>query len=218
MVVTLTVRGPSWFFGIDCLFECFAAVALVLVTWFSFKAYKFTKDKRYRTFSIGFGLMLLGIVSRALADMIVYAGWETKPIVLLAGYAGYMGLTLVSLVVLFALTMKTKQKAPFVALLLVSLLLILFSESYRLSFHSISLILLAFISYHFIRNFFEKKSVCAFLVCSSFILFALAQLAFIFDIVMQKYYIIGHLVHLVAFAALLVALVRMLRAPAKRKK
>ncbi|MEM4254358.1 MAG: hypothetical protein QXR48_03170 [Candidatus Woesearchaeota archaeon] len=218
MVVTVTVRGPSWFFGIDCLFECFAAIALLLVTLFSFKAYKFTKDKRYRTFATGFGLMLLGMVSRAIADMIVYSGWETKPILLLLCYAGYMGLTLVSLVVLFALTMKTRQKAPFIALLLVSLALILYSTSYRLSFHTISLILLVFISYHFIRNYFEKKSLCAFLVCSSFVLLGLAQVAFMFDILKQRYYIVGHLIHLLAYAALLVALVRILRLPIKRKK
>ncbi len=218
MVVTITVRGPDWFFGLDSLFEGFAFIALLLVTLFSFKAYKFTKDKKFRTFAIGFGLMALGVFARALADFFVYADVSVKPLVMLALYGGYMGLTLVSLIVLFALTLKTKQKAPFVALLLVSLVLIMLSMSYRLSFHAIAVILLAFISYHFIRNFFEKKSLCAFLVCSSFVLLALAQVAFIFDIVKQKYYIIGHLVHLVAFAALLVALIRVLKAPVKRKK
>ncbi len=218
MVVTITVRGPDWFFGIDSLFEGFAFIALLLVTLFSFKAYKFTKDKKFRSFAFGFGLMALAELARALADLFVYAGWNVKPLALLGLYGGYMGLALVSLVVLFAITLKTTQKAPVIALMMVSLVLILLSTSYRLSFHSISFILLAFISYHFIRNFFEKKSVCAFLVCSSFVLLGLAQVAFIFDIVKQRFYIIGHLVHLLAFAALLVALVRVLRVPVKRKK
>jgi hypothetical protein len=218
MVVTITVRGPDWFFGIDSLFEGFAFIALLLVTLFSFKAYRFTKDKKFRSFAFGFGLMALAELARALADMFVYAGWNVKPLALLGLYGGYMGLALVSLVVLFAITLKTKDKAPIIALMAVSLVLILLSTSYRLSFHAISLILLAFISYHFIRNFFEKKSVCAFLVCSSFVLLGLAQVAFIFDIVKQRFYIIGHLVHLLAFAALLVALVRVLRVPVKRKK
>jgi hypothetical protein len=218
MVVTITMRGPDWFFGIDSIFEGFAFLALLFVTLFSFKAYKFTKDKKFRSFAFGFGLMALAELARALADMFVYAGWNVKPIVLIGLYGGYMGLALVSLVVLFAITLKTKDKAPIIALMAVSLVLILFSSSYRLSFHSISFILLAFISFHFIRNFLEKKSVCAFLVCSSFVLLGLAQVAFIFDILQQRFYIIGHLIHLLAFAALLVALVRVLRAPAKRKK
>jgi hypothetical protein len=218
MVVSLTVRGPSWFFGIDSIFEGFAFIALLLVTLFSFKAYRFTKDKRYRTFAVGFALMALSVVCRALADFFVYADVSVKPLVMLGLYGGYMGLALVSLVVLFAITLKTKDKAPIIALMAVSLVLILLSNSYRLSFHSISLILLAFISYHFIRNFIVKKSLCAFLVCSSFVLLGLAQVAFIFDIVKQRFYIIGHLIHLLAFAALLVALVKVLRVPVKRKK
>jgi hypothetical protein len=218
MGLMLTVRGPEWFFGLDSLFEGFAFIALLLVTLFSFKAYRFTRDKKFRTFSVGFALMTLGILFRALADFFVYADVSVKPLIMLVLYGGYMALTLVSLIVLFALTLKTRQKAPFVALLLVSLVLIMLSVSYRLSFHAIAVILLAFISYHFIRNFFEKKSLCALMVCSSFVLLALAQVAFIFDIVKQKYYIIGHLIHLVAFAALLAALIRMLKAPAKRRK
>lgn len=218
MVVTLTVRGPEWFFGLDSLFEGFAFLALLFVTLFSFKAYRFTKDKRYRAFAIGFALMALAELARGLADLFVFADWSVKPLVLLGLYSGYMGLALVSLVVLFAITLKTKDKAPIIALMAVSLVLILLSTSYRLSFHSMSLILLAFISYHFIKNFFEKKSLCAFLVCSSFVLLGLAQIAFIFDIVKQRFYIIGHLIHLAAFAALLVALVSVLRVPAKGKK
>ncbi len=211
MGVSIIVRGPSWFFGIDSLFEGFAAIALLLVTLFSYKAYKFTKDKRYRTFGIAFGLMLVGIVARALADLFVYADASVHPLALMALYAGYMGLTLVSIIVLFALTLKIKQRAPVVALLLVSLVLVLLSSSYRLSFHSISVILLAFIAYHFIRNYFEKKSLSALLVCISFILLTLTHAAFIVDIVKQRFYIIGHLLHLAAFGLLFVALITVLK-------
>jgi hypothetical protein len=211
MVVTVTVRGPEWFFGLDSLFEGFAGIALLLVTLFSFKAYRFTKDKRYRTFGIGFGLMTLGLFSRSITDLLVYFGANAPPALLLAGYASYMGLSLVSLVVLFGLTLKAKQKTPLVALMLISIVLVLLSASYRLAFHSASIILLVFITYHFVRNYFQKKSFTALLVCSSFGLLALANIAFIIDIVRQKFYIIGHLIHVISFALLLIALVRVLR-------
>ncbi|MEM2915948.1 MAG: hypothetical protein QXT19_01120 [Candidatus Woesearchaeota archaeon] len=211
MGVSIIVRGPEWFFGIDSLFEGFAAIALLLVILFSYKAYKLTKDKRYRTFGIAFGLMLTGIVARALADLCVYAKLSVHPLALMMLYAGYMGLTLVSIIVLFALTLKIKQRAPIVALLLVSLVLVLLSSSYRLSFHSISVILLAFIAYHFIRNYLEKKSLSALLVCISFVLLTLTHAAFIVDIVKQRFYIIGHLLHLVAFGLLFVALIKVLK-------
>ncbi len=211
MGVSIIVRGPEWFFGIDSLFEGFAAIALLLVTLFSYKAYKLTKDRRYRTFGIAFGLMMVGIVARALADLCVYADLSVHPLALMALYAGYMGLTLVSIIVLFALTLKIRQRAPVIALLLVSLVLVMLSASYRLSFHSISVILLAFIAYHFIRNYFEKKSLSALLVCISFVLLTLTNVAFIVDIVKQRFYIIGHLLHLAAFGMLFVALVKVLK-------
>lgn len=212
MVVSVIVRGPEWFFGIDSLLGGFSALALLLVTLFSFKAYRFTKDSRYRTFTIAFGLMTLGLFGRALADFLVYIGAQVHPLALVLGYIGYMGATLVSLVLLFALTLKSQQRSPFAALLLVSFVLILLSSSYRLSFHSIAVILLAFIAFHFVRNYFKKKSLTALAVCLSFVLLTLTHAAFIWDIVQTRFYIVGHLLHVAAFALLLFALVRVLRA------
>jgi len=211
MAIAITVRGPEWFFGVDSLFEGFAALALLLITLFSFKAYRFTKDKRYRTFAIAFAFMTLGMVGRGVSDLLVYLDMQVHPLALIAGYAAYMGLTIVSLVVLFALTMKARQRAPLVALFLITFVAVMLSSSYRLSFHTVSLILLAFIAYHFVKNYYQKKSLTALLVCGSFVLLALTQAAFIADILRHKLYIIGHLIHLVAFALLFLALLRVLR-------
>jgi hypothetical protein len=211
MAVTITVRGPEWFFGVDSLFEGFAVLALLLITLFSFKAYRFTKDKRYRTFAIAFAFMTVGMLGRGVSDLLVYTDAQLHPLVLIAGYAAYMGLTLVSLFTLFALTMKARQRAPLTALFLIAFVAVLLSASYRLSFHTVSLILLAFIAYHFVKNYFQKKSLTAMLVCGSFTLLALAQVAFIADILRQRFFVIGHLIHLVAFALLFLALVRVIR-------
>ena len=214
MVVELTVRGPQWFFGVDSAFEFFALIALLLITFFSIKAYWFTKDKRYRTFAIAFAFMSLGMFSRALTDLVVYLQLKAiSPQLLFAGYAGYMLLTLISLVALFGLTLKAKQKAPLVALMLITIVGILLSASYRLAFHALAFILLAFIAFHFIRNYVAKKSFTAMLVCGSFVLLPVAQAAFIYDILRQRFYVVGHLIHLVAFGALFiaVALVRVKR-------
>lgn len=211
MVVSVIVRGPEWFFGLDSAFEGFAGLALLLITLFSFKAYRFTKDKRYRTFAIGFGLMTVGIIARAITDFLVYLDSPMKVILLMAGYMLYMGATLTSLVVLFALTLKVKQRAPCIALFVVSLVLILMSNSYRLAFHSVAVILLAFISFYFIQNYFRKKSLTALLVCSAFVLLTLTHGAFIVDIIRQRFYIVGHLLHVGAFGLLLAALIRVLR-------
>lgn len=210
-MVIATVRGPAWFFGIDSLFEGFAVLALLLVTLFSLKAYRFTRDRRYRTFAIAFGLMTVSLFARALSDLLVYLQVNVMPVVLVGGYVLYMAATLVSLVILFALTLKTRESAPFIALLLVSFVLVLLSSSYRLSFHSISLILLVFIVYHFLMNYFKKKSFTALLVSLSFVLLALTHAAFIVDLLRMKFYVVGHLLHVFAFAALVAALVRVLQ-------
>jgi hypothetical protein len=155
--------------------------------------------------------MALGMLCKGMTDFVVFLGIDAPGIVALAGYAGYMLLTLVSLVVLFGLTLKARQVAPLVALAFVSIALLLLSFSFRLSFHTASLMLLAFIARHFIVNYFRKKSLTALLVCLSFCLLALANVAFLADIIRQKFYIIGHIIHVLAFALLLVALLRVLR-------
>ena len=208
MVLNITVRGPEWFFGVDSLFEIVAVVALLLITLFSLSAYRFTKDKRYRTFALGFGLMTIGMLARALTDFVVFLDLKVPILGLMAGYAAYMGLTLLSLVILFALTLKSKERAPFIALLLSSFVLVLLSASYRLSFHAMSIILLIFITYHFVKNYLQKKSLTALLVASSFALLAITNIAFIVDILRHKFYIVGHLIHVLAFVLLFVALVR----------
>lgn len=216
MALSITVRGPEWFFGLDSLLEGFSCLAMILVTLFSFKAYRFTNDKRYRTFALGFGLMAFGTLLRAVSDLLVYLDVNIKAIWLMAGYALYMAATLMSLVILFEITLKTHQKAPFVPFLIVLLVFVpfvlqLWSNSFRLLFHSNSVILLAFIAYHFVRNYFAKRSLSALLVCLSFVLLALAHIAFIVDLLRHQLYIVGHLLHVGAFGLLIIALIKVLR-------
>lgn len=221
MAVTVLIRGPEWFFGIDSIFEGFAGIVLLLVTLFSWKAYSFTKDKRYRSFALAFGLMTLALIVRALTDLGVHFDWFNAPkTVFLAGYVAFIFLTLLSVVMLFALTLKARDRAPIVALLLVSLALILISSSYFLSFHTISFILLCFISWHFVRNYLEKKSFPAACVAGAFVLLTLAQVQFVVDMLWHRWYIIGHLSQLLANFLLFAALVRVLKtsAPVPKRK
>lgn len=211
MAIEIAIRGPEWFFGIDSLFEGFAALTLLLVTLFSLKAYRFTKDKRYRTFAIAFGFMTLGLIIRAVTDLLVHQKVGHSATIFYYGYVAYIFAWLTALVILFALTLKSKQRTPFIALLLISLVLVLLSSSYFLSFHVISLILLIFIAVHFVRNYYQKRSLSALLVCTAFVLIAVAQVQFIVDMVWHKWYILGHLSHVVAFGLLLVALVKVLK-------
>lgn len=211
MAVGVIIRGPEWFFGVDSGFEFFAFLALALITLFSWKAFRFTKDKRYRTFAVAFAFMAAGMLLRAVADLLVVLNVQAHPLVLIGGYAGYIFLTLVSLVIFFGLMLRTTQRAPLVALFLIALVSILMAKSVRLSFHSISVILLAFIAYHFIRNYFQKKSFTALLVCLAFVLLTLTHAAFIVDIVRQRFYIVAHLLHVAAYGLLLVALIKVFK-------
>ncbi len=180
-------------------------------TLFSLKAYAFTKDKRYRTFAIAFGLMTIGLVLRAITDLLVHQKIGPSAVIFFYGYVGYITATLTALVILFALTLKAQQRAPFIALLLISLVLVLLSSSYFLSFHVISLILFVFISIHFVRNYYLKRSLSALLVCIAFVLLAIAQVQFIVDTVYYRWYILGHLSNLLAYSLLLAALVKVLK-------
>lgn len=216
MGVTIFVRGPEWFFGLDSILEGFAAIVLLLVAIVSWKAFKFTKDKRYRSFSLAFGLMTLGMISRAVTDIVLHQKLCAIEEVFLAGYIVYIFATLISLVMLFALTLKTKDRAPLIALILISLVLVLLSSSYFLTFHAIAFILLAFITFHFIRNCVAKKTLSAGFVAAAFLLMTIAQVQFVVDMVWHRWYILGNIALLIAFLLLLITLIKVLK-PAKIK-
>src|SRR3989338_7417658 len=67
------VFGPTWFYGIDYIFDLVSVLVGLLISYFSYKTYKYTSQKKYFYFAASFFLVALGFVSRILATIPIYS-------------------------------------------------------------------------------------------------------------------------------------------------
>lgn len=222
-MVNVLLRGPLWFFGVDAAFELFSFVVLLLVFLFSFRAYKLTKDYKYKYFTAGFFALAAAFLSKAVTDLwLAFAFVVRKGVappsealervgeVFLAGYLVFIFLSLMAGVLLVCLTSKIREKKIMFLLALLVLAPFLLTSSYSKSFYSLSLLMYSFIAVHFVRNFFDKRSFSSGCVASAFSLIAVAQGMFLFDILQHRLYVVAHLSQLAGFVLLLCSLLKVL--------
>lgn len=221
-MVNVVIRGPLWFYGIDAAFELFSFVVLGIILWLSYRAYRLTKDTKYKYFSVAFSALAVAFLSKGVTDVwlsLAFA-WRGVPPpsealeavgeVFLAGYLVFIFLSLIANVLLVGSTSKVREKRHMVLMALLILVPFYLSSSFSKSFYIISLLLYGFISTHFIQNFLRKKSVSAGCVAAGFSLITIAQGMFLFDILRHKFYVIAHFAQLLGFVLLLLVLVKVL--------
>lgn len=222
-MINILLRGPLWFLGVDAGFELFSVIVLALVFWLSFKAYKLTRDFKYKYFTAGFGALAIAFLSKAVTDLWLTLAFVVKRgipppsqaienigEVFLAGYLVFIFMSLIAGVLLVTSTFKVRERRVLFLMALLVLTPFYLSASYSTSFYLLSLIIYIFIALHFMQNFARRKSVASGLVAVAFSLIAVAQGMFLFDILKQKFYVVAHLAQLTGFMLLLVLLLKVL--------
>lgn len=215
-MINVYVRRPEWFLGADASLELLAAVIALFVAFASYRVYKLTSGKKYLAFMLSFALMTLSFLSRSVTDFILEELFFTVPNsiagnIFFAGYLGHIFLALLSYLLLISITLDIKDKKLIYLLGLILIPSMLISASYYLSFYGLSLILLAFITHSYWRNY---KKVCKGSACMVFVGFALLTLAqafFLLDTINANFYVIAHLSQAAGFISLLVTLIKTLK-------
>ena len=67
------VVGPTWFYGIDYIFDLVSVIVGLLISYFSYRTYRYTSQKKYFYFSASFFLVALAFISKILATIPVYS-------------------------------------------------------------------------------------------------------------------------------------------------
>lgn len=221
-MVNVLLRGPLWFFGIDAGFEFFYTVVLLAVFWLSFRAYKITKDTKYKYFSMAFSSLAVAFFSKAVTDLWLTIAFISKGVpppsqiigkigeVFLAGYLIFIFLSLMAYVLLVTSTSRGREKRIMILTALLVLVPFYVSSSYSTLFYLLSILLYGFVATHFAENFFRRKSFTAGCVASAFSVITISQTMFLFDLFRNKLYIVGHLAQLTGFVLLFTALVKVL--------
>lgn len=210
-MVSITLQGPPWFFGVDATLEAIIAVIAFFVTVASLRVWRVTKEPKYGWFTASFGLLTLSFLSRALTDTIVEellfaCPKEYLPMVFYFGYLTHIVLALIAFTMLFSVTHRIENKKVVAILYLIMIPSLILSSSYFLSFYGISLILLLFITVAYYQNYRKVCSAPSCMVFVAFLLMTLSQAFFLLEAVNDWFYVLAQGSQSLSFILLLLAL------------
>lgn len=220
------VVGPSWFYGVDYIFELVSVIVGLLISYFSYKTYRYTSQKKYFYFSASFFLVAMAFVAKILATIPVYSKelkietiglvTATEQVISRVSWINSLGISVSRLVMLFAfliliiITCKTKDKDIIVLLgylLVISMTMV--SEHY-IVFHATLLLMLTLLFLRFRKNWLKVKSISAKMVMYSFGLMLISQILFVFSGLFASFYVIGESIQLIGYLLLLASIIRIM--------
>ncbi len=220
------VVGPSWFYGIDYVFDLVSVIVGLLISFFAYRTYRYTSQKKYFYFAGSLFLVALAFIAKILATIPIYSKelkvetvglvTVTSQVITKVAWINQFGISIARLVMLFAflilLLVSLKIKDKKVIALLVYFLIIsttLVSSSYII-FHTTLLLMLGILFLNYRRNYLKVKSANAGMVMYSFLLIVVSQVFFIFEWGVKYFYVIGESIQLIGYLILLFAMVKLL--------
>lgn len=221
------VFSPSWFSGIDSLFELVTVIVTMLIAIYAHKIYKLTQEKKYRFFSYSFLLISISYIIKILMDVSVY--YPTTKIVKIGiltvvthtferldafysiGYFVLRFLLLLGLLGIFLVLEKREDWKSAFLLIYLAFVSALFGNYLYHVFHITTslFLLLIFVYYH--NNYMNYKSKNSFFVASSFFLIFVSQLIFIALSLHPVLYVVGESIQLLGYLLLLFTFISILK-------
>jgi hypothetical protein len=213
------IFSPLWFQGIDNFFDIFSVVTTLLIAFYSFQVYRFTKKNNYRWFSFSLFLISSGFISKILTNLIIYYPnlmyssigsfvlmnkiIHASNILFIMGHLAHRFFILSGFFGIYWIVSKSKErnKIPFFIFLL---FLTTILSAYAYPAYSMTLvILLAHIVYYYTLNYKKNKNSKTLMILSSFALLLLSQILFIFLFLDITIYVASEIAQLAGYLILL---------------
>jgi hypothetical protein len=215
---------PSWFNDYDLVFNVITFLITFLVTAYSYKIYKISKERKYAYFSLSFLLIsfafilkivLLAVSSYSSPNQL--ADYTLSPItggsvvygdlLYRAAYFLHMASTLGAWLLIFFISQKSRARlskfyeVAQIALFIYLITLISVVSSFKYTvFYLTAAVILGMIVLNYYKNYLNKKrNMNAFLVMVAFLLILLGQFFFIFVFISNTLYLFGELSLLIGF-------------------
>jgi hypothetical protein len=220
-VVLQVALGP-WFNGIECLFESFALIVALLLTFYAYEVYKFSKIHEYKFFSLAF-LCIAGSFFFKILTQVSFYNITVKEVFIGVAtlalqnyervYTGFLfsvfawrALFLAGFLLYYALLDKARnRKQLFLSIYLAAVvaLLSVFVPALSIIFYITAAIILAFIVHILYVNSKRKRTRFTKVVVVAFLLILAAQVSFIFVSLHNYIYLLGEVLQLAGFVLLL---------------
>ncbi|MEM4336578.1 MAG: hypothetical protein QXG86_01070 [Candidatus Woesearchaeota archaeon] len=189
----------------------FSFIVSALICSFSYKAYKITKEKKFRNFLFAFGFITLSFVTQTITNIFVYinlkSGLDISYFVN-KGFIIYAFLTIVGFFILAVMSLKIKDIKMISLLASIIFIFIIYSKAFIVAFRVVTLLLLTFITFTFYKNYYEKKTGNSMLVFFSFLLMTISQFFYIGGRFNEIIFIIGNAFLFIGYVLLFVTILR----------
>ena len=219
--------SPSWFLGIDSIFELVTVVVTLLVAVYGRKVYKFSKEKNYKFFSYAFFLICASYIINIFMNISVYYPvtkivkvgiltvitntLERVDLFYNVGFFVLRFLLLLGLVTLLLVLDKKQDKKYSFLLIYLAFVSALFGNYLFHIFHITTSLLLFFIFIYYYNNYLKYRSRNSFFVALSFLLIFISQIVFILLTVHPVLYVVAESIQLLGYLLLLFTFVSILK-------
>lgn len=231
------VFSPKWFNGFDCIFEFISAFVLILIASYSWKLYKFNKNKNFKDFSIAFFVLAIAFIFKILTNITVYynvletyqsgllsftiSSIKASSIFYNGGYFFYKLLTLFAFYLLIIIIDKREMNSLFIIYFIT--ITTIFSNWTYYIFHTTSLLFVGYITWLYFKSYRQK--VCD--LCDkkannikypflAFLVITISNMLFIFIGFNSYIYVVGEYIQLLGYIILLYAFIRVLKYGTKK--
>ncbi len=210
------VYSPRWFFGVDAVIDVLSALVLISLMLATTRYYRISGRRKHMLLATAFGVIALGFVLNLFRNFIFYfsdsaaAPWiiSFSQLELSTLFVTWMIVlarvfTVTGLFMIYSLYYKNASSTNVLVVLLLIASMVLSAYAYFI-FHLFSLLLLAFISAHFLQAYSRSGGRRRQLLAIGFSFIALSQLIFIFAGLNPWFYVAGEITQLVGYASLLI--------------
>ncbi|MBR9681984.1 MAG: hypothetical protein GOV00_04270 [Candidatus Altiarchaeota archaeon] len=204
--------SPSWFLGYDVVFEVAFAVISLVIAFFAFKIHKLSGQRQARLLGLSFFFISLSYFIQSIFNYFIILNSNqlllSNQLFLLDFFGVYAHMIFMTagLVTLVYMTFKIERTRLILFFSLTSLFAIFLSRTVLYSFYVMSTLYLAFIAWHFIKNYIDNKQTKTLLIAGAFILLFFGSAHFILAVDHQTFYVLGHFFELFAYLLILLNL------------
>ncbi|OIO41054.1 hypothetical protein CO154_01575 [Candidatus Pacearchaeota archaeon CG_4_9_14_3_um_filter_31_7] len=215
--------APGWFMGIDVIFETIAMIVTFIISMYAFKLYTFCNEKRYKWFGLALLALSIAFLFKILMNINIYyhithridlgivtlirENVRESNITFVVGYFFYRILSLLGFFSLYFLLSRDKGLWDYILFGFFIIATTLVSNSAYYIFHITVILILMYICYYYVKNYFvNKESKKAFLMWS-FILIMVSQIVFALAFLGEFVYVCAEVIQLLGYGTMLLSFI-----------
>jgi hypothetical protein len=205
--------ASAWIFVYDVVLELLFAIVTLVVSLLAFKVYRVTSQKQVFYLAWGFLFVSLSNIFRSIINFLIITEINQDVSVMVKvqsivtfnnmGIFLHLFFMILGLSLFAFMTFRTKDIRLLILITGLSLMAVFFSVNPLHNFHYVSSLLLIIISYYFIKNYLRNKKTMTLLVAIAFLFLLFGNIHFLFSVNHEVFYVIGHMLELVAYGLVL---------------